>query len=87
MQASAPLILALVDNLGKVSWSYTAPSGVTLTTTVALTEINALLPDAVDAYNAANGTDWTPLDSVKDYAASPAALWQLTELAPFYPEA
>lgn len=45
-----------------------------------------LLPDAVDAYNAANGTDWTPLGSVKDYAASPAALWQLTELAPFYPE-
>lgn len=87
MQASAPLILALVDNLGKVSWSYTAPNGLALTTTVSLAEIDALLPDAVDAYNAANGTDWVPLDSVKDYTASPAALWQLTELAPFYPEA
>lgn len=86
MQASAPLILALVDNLGKVSWSYTAPNGLALTTTVSLTEIDGLLPDAVDAYNAANGTDWTPLGSIKDYAASPAALWQLTELAPFYPE-
>ena len=86
MHAFAPLILALVDNLGTVSWSNTAPNGIVQNTTVTLEEIDALLPDAVDACNAACGTDLKPLESVKAYAASPASLRQLTELVRFYPD-
>jgi hypothetical protein len=86
MHACAPLILALVDNLGTVSWSYPTADGSSFTTTVTLAEIDALLPDAAEACNAACGTDRQPLESVKDYAASPASLRQLTELVRFYPE-
>ena len=80
MQTKAAQILAVVGNLGYVSWSYTDESDTLHTQTVTLEEVNALLPELVELYNSIYGTDWTARDSVKDYADSPAGLEQLRRL-------
>lgn len=73
----APQMLAVVDNLGTVSWTCPDDQGNIQTHTVTLEEVNARLPELTDAYNTANGTDWEALGSVKDYAQSPAMLQRL----------
>ena len=83
MYAVAPALLALIGNLGQVQWTYAAPDGTAVTRSVTLEEVDAALPDWIDAYNLDAGADWTAPESVKDYAASPAALQRLLELADF----
>ena len=48
----APLMLALVDNLGEVSWTYQTQGGAVRTRTVTLAEADAALPRPVKDYAA-----------------------------------
>ena len=87
MYAVAPSLLALIGNLGEVRWTYAAPDGTAVTRTVTLEEVDAALPDWIEARNLAHNLispdgepDWTAPESIKDYAASPAALQRLLEL-------
>lgn len=48
----APLMLALVDNLSEVSWTYRTQDGASQTRTVTLAEVNAALPRPVKDYAA-----------------------------------
>ena len=83
MYAVAPALLALIGNLGQVQWTYAAPDGTAVTRSVTLEEADAALPDWIAAYDLDAGADWTAPESVKDYAASPAALQRLLELTDF----
>lgn len=83
MYAVAPALLALIGNLGEVRWTYAAPDGTAVTRSVTLEEADAALPDWIAAYDLDAGADWTAPESVKDYAASPAALQRLLELTDF----
>ena len=83
MERLSPLLLALIGNLEEVRWTYLRPDGITQSQTVTLEEVNANLPAVVNAYNADRGTDWEALESVKDYAGSPAALQQLAALSEY----
>lgn len=73
----APQMLAVVGNLGTVSWTCPDDQGNPQTHTITLEEVNARLAELTDAYNDANGTDWETLESVKDYAQSPVMLQRL----------
>ena len=83
MYAIAPSLLALIGNLGQVQWTYAAPDGTAVTRSVTLEEVDAALPDWIAAYDLDAGADWTAPESVKDYAASPAAVQQLIDLIDF----
>ena len=83
MYAVSPTLLALIGNLGEVRWTYAAPDGTAVTRSVTLEEADQALPDWIDAYNLDAGADWTAPESVKDFAASPAALQRLLELTDF----
>ena len=83
MNRLSPLLLALVGNLEEVHWTYLRSDGIAQSQTVTLEEVNAALPAVVSAYNADRGTDWEALESIKDYAASPAALQQLAALSEY----
>ena len=83
MYAIAPTLLALIGNLGQVQWTYAAPDGTAVTRSVTLEEVDAALPDWIAAYDLDAGADWTAPESVKDYAASPAAVQQLIDLIDF----
>lgn len=63
MERNAYVLLALVDNLGKVSWD--DPSG--YADSLTLDTANEALPGLAADYNKENGTDLHPMDSVKDY--------------------
>ena len=87
MYAVAPSLLTLIGNLGEVRWTYAAPDGTAVTRSVTLEEADQALPDWIEARNLAHNLirpdgepDWTAPESVKDYAASPAALQRLLEL-------
>lgn len=83
MYEMSPTLLALIGNLGQVQWTYAAPDGTAVTRSVTLEEVDAALPDWIAAYDLDAGADWTAPESVKDYAASPAALQRLLELTDF----
>lgn len=83
MYAVAPALLALIGNLEQVQWTYAAPDGTAVTRSVTLEEVDAALPDWIAAYDLDAGADWTAPESVKDYAASPAAVQQLIDLIDF----
>lgn len=90
MYAIAPSLLALIGNLGEVRWTYAAPDGTAVTRSVTLEEVDAALPDWIEARNLAyhqdnseDGTDWIAPESVKDYAASPAAVQRLVDLTDY----
>ena len=83
MYEMSPTLLALIGNLGQVQWTYAAPDGTAVTRSVTLEEVDAALPDWIAAYDLDAGADWTAPESVKDFAASPAALQRLLELTDF----
>lgn len=80
MENYAWLMLALVDNLETVSWTYPDEGGAVQTRTVTLAESGAMLTEWTSVYNAENGTDWAALDSVKDYTASAADFERLLDI-------
>lgn len=80
----APVLLALVDNLDEIAWTYPDSDGQMQSHVVTCEEATAALADQVAAYNAANGTDWEAPESVKDCASSPAALQRLVILSEFW---
>lgn len=82
MQILAPILLALVDNLGKVQWTFTTSDGVAQTHTVTLAAVNNALPKWLDAYNTYCDTRLN-FSSIKNFAASPAALQQFLDLVAF----
>lgn len=73
---SAVLMLALVDNLGEMHWTY----GEGHSGDISLTEADALVQQLAKAYNAAHGTAWDAGRSVKDYGESAYTLQQLREI-------
>ena len=83
MNRLSPLLLALIGNLEEVHWTYLRPDGIAQSQSVTLEEVNAALPAVVSAYNADRGTDWEAPESVKDYAASAAALQHLAALSEY----
>lgn len=71
-------ILALVENLSAVSW--TEANGAGPVGTLTLEDAARTLQEMTRTYNTAHLTDWTVEDSIKDYAASPAAFQRLTAI-------
>lgn len=90
MYTLAPTLLALIGNLERVQWTCALSDGTYHTQAVTLEEVDEALPDWIEARNLARNLispdgepDWTAPESVKDYAASPAALQRLLELTDF----
>ena len=75
-------LLATVENLEEVGWTYTDHRGEKHSGLITLEEADALLPELMDTYNASHaGCDWKPLSGIKDYYnASPADLQQLVDI-------
>lgn len=81
IEGSAYLLLALTGNLEEVRWSWPDPSReMGITKSLTLKQADGNLPILVRDYNAAHGTDLTPLDSLKDYGADSASLQQLRNI-------
>lgn len=82
MLRAAPLLLALVDNMGVIRW--TCPDKENpdslVETTVSAEEINEHLPELTEQHNRQFDTDWSVMDSLKDYGQSPYTLQQLVQL-------
>lgn len=90
MYEMSPTLLALIGNLEQVQWTYAAPDGTAVTRSVTLEEVDAALPDWIEARNLARNLispdgepDWTAPESIKDYAASPAAVQRLIDLTDY----
>ena len=83
MRILAPVLLALVGNLEEVRWTYAGEDGAAVTHAMALERADAALPNWVEAYNTVRGMDLAAPESIKDFAASPAAMQQLLDLALF----
>lgn len=80
MKRDAALLLALVDNLSEVYWTYPDLDGGERSEVLRMDEFNASLPDLAAQYNASHKTQLTALASVKDYAADLYTFQQLREL-------
>ena len=90
MYALAPALLALIGNLERVQWTCALSDGTYHTQAITLAEVDEALPGWIEARNLAHDLtspdgepDWTAPESVKDYAASPAAVQRLLELTDF----
>lgn len=82
MEAMAPLMLALVDNLGEVTWTYTDTRGGFHTRTVTVEDANTCIREHYERLQELGVPDLVLLDSVKDYSSSPANLWRLCDILP-----
>lgn len=83
MERMAPLMLALVDNLGEVTWTYTDTRGGEFhTRTVTVEDANAYIRERYERLQELGVPDLVLLDSVKDYSSSPANLWRLCDILP-----
>ena len=77
------LTLALVDNMEaslfkRPAFGDSPDQSMTVNVGMMLDGVNeTVLPALVEEYNAANGTDWEPKASIKDYTRSPADLQRL----------
>lgn len=80
MRRDAALLLALVDNLSEVYWTYPDLDGGERKEVVRMEDFNADLPALANQYNASHGTQWTAFSSVKDYSESVFTFQQLREL-------
>nr|WP_326184121.1 DUF4825 domain-containing protein [uncultured Oscillibacter sp.] len=82
MENYAIMLLALVDNLQTVTWTYPESKlyGPVQTRTVTLEEGNAMVEEWMSAYIEKTGADWTVLDSVKSYTSSAADFERLHQI-------
>lgn len=80
MEDMAPLMLALVDNLGEVSWTYTDTQGEFHTHTVTVEDADAYIRQRYERLQELGVPDLVLLDSVKDYSISPANLQRLRDI-------
>lgn len=80
MPRYAAQMLALVENLSEVGWTWTDENGEFHEEFITREEVNALLPAWTDLCNAEYGTTWVPLPDIKDYADSPANLQKLLRI-------
>lgn len=80
MEEMAPLMLALVDNLGEVSWTYTDTRGEFHTCTVTTEDADAYIRECYEVWQELGVPDLALLDSVKDYGSSPANLQRLCDI-------
>ena len=90
MYTLAPTLLALIGNLERVQWTCALSDGTYHTQAVTLEEVDEALPDWIEARNLARTLispdgepDWTAPESIKDYAASPAAVQRLIDLTDY----
>ena len=90
MYAVAPALLALIGNLERVQWTCALSDGTYHTQAITLAEVDEALPGWIEARNLAHDLtspdgepDWTAPESVKDYAASPAAVQRLIDLTDY----
>lgn len=90
MYAVAPALLALIGNLERVQWTCALSDGTYHTQAITLAEVDEALPDWIEARNLAHSLtspdeepDWTAPESIKDYAASPAAVQRLIDLTEY----
>ena len=82
METLAPVLLALVGNLGQVNWAWADADGVWQNRSLTLEEAEAALPGWVEAYNTWSGQALEAPASLKDFAA-PAEVQRLLDLADF----
>ena len=80
MQGVAEQMLALVENLGSVSWTYPAGDGTAHTAAVTLAEVDGQLPALTEGYNRLYGAGCETRGSVKDYAGSAEDVALLREI-------
>ena len=90
MYTLAPTLLALIGNLERVQWTCALSDGTYHTQTVTLEEVDEALPGWIEARNLAHNLidpdgepEWTALESIKDYAASPSAVQRLIDLTDY----
>ena len=80
MQKNSYFLIALIDNLSVVRWSYTDSEGNQKEQMVTVEELNQTLPQLVEDYNSRNNSDLQAYESVKDYALSAKDLQVLYNL-------
>ena len=74
MVQNTPVILALINNLGRLSFSFPGAQGLSSYTAE---DAAALLPELYSDYNRDHGTDWQPPADIKDFSASVYCVQQL----------
>ncbi|MCI8909323.1 MAG: DUF4825 domain-containing protein [Oscillibacter sp.] len=82
MTRHACVMLALVDNLDEVSWTWrddqgTGPEG---RGTLFRDSANRKLIELTEEYNALHGTPWAAMDDIRDYTRTPADFQRMLEL-------
>lgn len=80
MEYLALLMLATVDNLGEVTWTYTDTKGEFHTHTVTIEDANTYIRQHYEILEDAGVPDIILLNSVKDYGTSPANLQRLCNI-------
>ncbi len=77
MSQNAPIVLSLVENLGEFGFTYPDGNGGEVQQRFSVEDIEELLPELYEEYNKLHGTDWEPLESLKDYTDSVYSYQQL----------
>ena len=77
MYEYAPVLLALVENLDEVAWTWTDRSGETHFCLLTAEDVDAALPQWYGAYSLSHSVHWPAPESIKDCADSAAALQKL----------
>ncbi len=80
MYKNAPLVLSLVDNLGEFGFTCPDGKGGEYNYRVSVSDVEAKLPELYKEYNEKNGTDWKPLENLKDYTGSIYYFQQLLDV-------
>ena len=80
MMKNSYFLIALIDNLSAVRWSYVDTNGDEKEQMITVEELNQTLPALVEDYNKRYNSDLKAYDSVKDYADSAKDLQILYDL-------
>lgn len=80
MMKNSYFLIALIDNLSAVRWSYVDTNGDEKEQMITVEELNQTLPALVEDYNKRYNSDLEAYDSVKDYAENAKDLQILYDL-------